>query len=161
MTPKGHTLMSAFMSYPDQPTIATTLHDVPLYKPNPEKVDPFTLMLLQVGLLPMTEAVESGMIDTITIPAGTTGVVIEQCSEDCGHFAETGQPCNVVVRWDNGPIAGEESVLAAEEVSLYVPAWSDVDDAFLYSESHDPEDWDDAFSAEFPSDDPDDDPRYW
>lgn len=150
----------SLMSYPEQPTVATTRNDVALYKPRAD-VDPFTLMLIQIGAVPVQEAIEQGLFDSVTIPAGTTGVVVEMCSEGCEHYENTGQPCNVVIRWDNGPIAGEESVLAAEEVSLHVPAWSDVDDAFLYSESHELDEWDDAFSAEFPSDDPDDDPRYW
>lgn len=148
------------MNTPAYPLVATLRSDVPMYRPT-ETASPITLMLVQMGVLPIEEAVDNGEISKVIVPSGTTAVVIEECSGECGIFQETGVPCSYVVRWDNGPLAGEEAIVAGEEVTVHQPTWSDVDDAFLYSEAYGPEEWDDAFSAEFPSDDPDDDPRYF
>lgn len=124
--------MQSFMVPPPVPTIAVLNRDETLYKPAPG-ADPFQGVLIAMGILSVEEAAEQGILLSVTLPAGTTGEVVEMCAGSCPHYLETGKPCSYVVRLSDGPIAGEEIVLTGDIVDTYPlgSVWTESDDAAL------------------------------
>lgn len=138
------------MSYMLPPTVekfATLTADVPMIKPS-QSADPFSLMLVQIGVIPMDEATEAGLIIQDVMPSGTTGRVVEECSGECPHYARTGVPCAYAVEITTpGEWFGQVLVLTGEQVSVTenaTPEWDLNDDAavvkFLSDWNRGPED---------------------
>jgi len=122
----------SFMVPPTVEKYATLAEDVPMVKPRPD-ADPFSLMLVQLGIMPIEEAEAEGLIEQATLSAGVTGRVIEECSGECPHYLATGNPCAYAIEITSpGEFLGQVLVLTSEQVSVTEnakPEWDLNDDA--------------------------------
>lgn len=153
-------MSQSYMVPPESDTYATLTEGVTMIRPL-DGADAFSLMLVQLGAIPLDEAVSLGLVESDDIPAGTVGRVVEMCAGSCPHFLETGTPCAYVVEITTpGKWEGVQVVVTGEQATVTVTdahEWTVSDDdqfaAFL-------RDWDanlsggaDDYATDFGPDD--------